>query len=58
MMLEIRNVRKAFGSLEVLKGVDLRVEQGDVAAIQRFRQDHAAALHQLPGDGRRGDHDL
>ena len=32
-MLEIRNVRKAFGSLEVLKGVDLRVEQGDVAAI-------------------------
>ena len=32
MMLEIRNVRKAFGSLEVLKGVDLRVEQGDVAA--------------------------
>ena len=33
MMLEIRNVRKAFGSLEVLKGVDLRVEQGDVAAI-------------------------
>ncbi|MDE7220008.1 MAG: amino acid ABC transporter ATP-binding protein [Oscillospiraceae bacterium] len=32
-MLEIRNIRKSFGALEVLKGVDLRVEQGDVAAI-------------------------
>ena len=33
MVLEIRNIRKSFGALEVLKGVDLRVEQGDVAAI-------------------------
>lgn len=32
-MLEIHNMRKSFGSLEVLKGVDLKVERGDVAAI-------------------------
>ncbi len=32
-MLELRNVRKSFGNLEVLKGIDLTVEQGDVVAI-------------------------
>ncbi len=32
-MLEITNIKKSFGSLEVLKGVDLNVEQGDVVAI-------------------------
>ena len=32
-MLEIQNVTKAFGVLEVLRGVDLTVEKGDVAAI-------------------------
>ncbi len=32
-MLEIQNIRKSFGSLEVLRGVDLTVEKGDVAAI-------------------------
>ncbi len=32
-MLEIKNIKKAFGELEVLKGVDLTVKQGDVVAI-------------------------
>lgn len=33
MMLEARGVAKTFGTLEVLKGVDLSVRQGDVVAI-------------------------
>ena len=33
MMLEARNVRKSFDGREVLKGIDLQVEKGDVIAI-------------------------
>ena len=32
-MLEIQNIQKSFGGVPVLKGVSLRVEQGDVVAI-------------------------
>ena len=32
-MLEVKGIRKSFGSLEVLKGVDLTVNRGDVIAI-------------------------
>ena len=33
MMLSVKKVEKRFGTLEVLKGIDLNVEQGDVVAI-------------------------
>ncbi len=33
MMLEINGIRKAFGKKEILKGIDLQVEKGDVVAI-------------------------
>ena len=32
-MLEVRDIRKSFGSLEVLKGIGLTVEKGDVMAL-------------------------
>lgn len=32
-MLEVKNVHKSFGQNEVLKGVDLKVEKGDVVVI-------------------------
>ena len=32
-MLQVRNLKKSFGMLEVLKGVDLDVNKGDVVAI-------------------------
>ena len=32
-MLEVSGIRKSFGTLEVLKGVDLTVNKGDVVAI-------------------------
>lgn len=33
MLLRVNGVRKSFGGLEVLRGVDLSVEKGDVVAI-------------------------
>ena len=32
-LLEVKNIRKSFGKLEVLKGIDFELEQGDVLAI-------------------------
>ncbi|MTH76818.1 amino acid ABC transporter ATP-binding protein [Paracoccus aestuariivivens] len=32
-MIEIQNVRKSFGSLEVLKGIDLTVQKGEVVTV-------------------------
>ena len=32
-MIEIKNICKSFGELEVLKGVNLSVEQGEIVAI-------------------------
>lgn len=33
MMIELRNIRKSFGTLEVLKGIDLDIGQGEVVSI-------------------------
>ena len=33
-MIELLNVRKGYGSVEVLKGVNLRIEEGDFASIR------------------------
>ena len=32
-MLEIRNIHKSYGGNQVLKGVDINVEKGDVIVI-------------------------
>ena len=32
-MIEVKNIRKSFGTLEVLKGVDLVVEKGEIVSI-------------------------
>ena len=32
-MIEIKNIHKSFGSLEVLKGVNLTVEKGEIVSI-------------------------
>ena len=32
-MIEIENVRKSFGQLEVLKGINLTVQKGEVLTI-------------------------
>lgn len=32
-MIQIKNIRKSFGTLEVLKGIDLQVDQGEIIAI-------------------------
>lgn len=32
-MIDVRNLRKSFGTLEVLKGIDLQVAAGDVAVL-------------------------
>ena len=32
-MIEIKGVTKSFGSLQVLKGIDLRIEKGEIVSI-------------------------
>lgn len=33
MIIEARNIRKSFGSLEVLKGVDIAIDHGEIVSI-------------------------
>ena len=50
-MIEIKNLHKAFGQNQVLKGVDITVNKGTAGGIlgnnynQRLRKDHHAAVH-------------
>ena len=32
-MIEVRNIKKSFGNLEVLKGINLDIERGKVVSI-------------------------
>ena len=32
-MIEIQGIKKSFGSLEVLKGIDLTIDRGEVVSI-------------------------
>ena len=32
-MIEIRNLHKSFGGLEVLKGIDLEIKKGEIVTI-------------------------
>ncbi|MDO4933844.1 MAG: ATP-binding cassette domain-containing protein, partial [Prevotella sp.] len=32
-MIEIKGIRKSFGSLQVLKGIDLKIDKGEVVSI-------------------------
>lgn len=32
-MIDIKNIRKSFGSLEVLKGIDLSIQKGEIVSI-------------------------
>lgn len=48
-MLQIRNLRKSFGDLQVLKSIDLDVNKGDVVAIlaPAAAENNDAALPEL-----------
>lgn len=47
-MIEIKGLHKAFGQNQVLKGVDITVNKGDVVVVirsKRLRKDYHAAVH-------------
>ena len=49
-MLEIKNIHKSFGKNEILKGVDLKIDKGDVVVIFRtkwFWKNNITTLHKL-----------
>ena len=48
-LIRVEGLRKSFGSLEVLKGIDLSVNPGDV--YKRQLQDHGHAVWRVQGPG-------
>ena len=36
-MIDIKNITKSFGALQVLKGIDLHIDKGEVVSIVRTR---------------------
>jgi polar amino acid transport system ATP-binding protein len=58
-MVEVKGARKAYGALEVLKGIDLSVARGQIVAIigpSGSGKKHIVPLHQSSGNAewRRG----
>ena len=48
-MVELKNIRKKLGGVDILNGVDLSVEEGEVVVIlgPRIRKDDSFADHQF-----------
>ena len=54
-ILEVKNLEKNFGTLDVLKGISFSLEEGAVLSIHRLlgqRQNHPFAVPQFPGNPR------
>ena len=46
-MIQLHNITKSFGTLQVLKGIDLHIGKGEVVSIVGG-QDHPSADHGHP----------
>ena len=55
-MIEVRNIRKSFGSLEVLKGIDLDIRKGEVVSIVVADYGDVGQAGQRKRPARRGCH--
>lgn len=58
-MVELKNIRKKLGGVDILNGVDLSVEEGEVVVIlgpSGSGKTHHFADHQFPWPCRCGNH--